>query len=66
MRSIWEFSLPTNLPTGYYVKKVELKYTGNSFQSFIMKYISEYPSNPTYPQKCQGPKVFPSIFELGP
>ena len=50
-RSIWEFSLPTGLPTGYYVKKVELKFKCNSLESFIMNYISDYPSNPTYEQK---------------
>ena len=51
IRSIWEYSLPINLPTGYYVKKVELKFNCNSLKSFIMKYISDYPSNPSYSQK---------------
>jgi Secretion system C-terminal sorting domain len=51
VRSIWEFSIPTSLPTGYYVKKVEIKYKGTSTTPFNLGYVSQYPSNPTLEQK---------------
>lgn len=51
VRSIWEFNIPTSLPTGYYVKKVEIKYKGTSATSFNLGYVSQYPSNPTLEQK---------------
>lgn len=51
VRSIWEFNLPTSLPTGYYVKKVEIKYKGSSSTSFNLGYVSQYPSNPTLEEK---------------
>jgi len=47
-RSIYDILLPTDLPENVFVKKVELKYTGNSNTSFRLGYISNYPGNPSY------------------
>ena len=52
-RSIWSYNLPTDLPYGSYLKKVELKYNGNSIDQagFEVSYIESYPSNPSYSEK---------------
>ncbi|RPI64818.1 MAG: T9SS C-terminal target domain-containing protein [Ignavibacteriales bacterium] len=47
IRSIWNFTLPTDLPAGSFVKKVEFEFKVNSSESFHLSYVSDYPSSPS-------------------
>ena len=53
IRSIWYFDIPANLPTGSYVKKVELIWNTNSSQSFYLGYVTDYPLDPNLQQKWE-------------
>ena len=45
--SIWDFWLPIDIPQDYVVKRVQLRYTCNSGNSFYMGYVADYSGNPT-------------------
>ena len=51
--SIYDITLPTDLPDNYYVKSVSLNYTGNSPHRpfFILGYVSNYSSSYTREEK---------------
>ncbi len=50
VRSIWRFTTPTDIPVNSKITRVDFSYTADTYEQFVVTFIADCPSSPSYDQ----------------